>query len=129
MNLFKIGNVNFIKEDFQDNINDYEDIIDIIQEMQEKLDEIAEKVFERMSKIKAYGKTLTLKIKFADFELITRSKTIQGFITDIKTIQYLGQDLLNTEYQDNMKVRLLGLSISNLEFLDNGQGLQLTLDF
>lgn len=40
--LFKIGNVSFYKEDFQDEINDYEDIIDIIFEFQDnlKLEEI-----------------------------------------------------------------------------------------
>ncbi|MGL5634770.1 MAG: hypothetical protein ACRDDL_06900 [Sarcina sp.] len=35
--LFKISNINFYKEDFQDQISDYEDIIDIICEFQDKL--------------------------------------------------------------------------------------------
>lgn len=40
--LFKISGISFIKEEFQDNINDYLDIVDIIKEFEDdlKLEEI-----------------------------------------------------------------------------------------
>ena len=37
MNLFTIDGLSFNKEDFLDNINEYEDIIAIIEELQENL--------------------------------------------------------------------------------------------
>ena len=59
------------------------------------------------------GKTITLKIKYSDFTLQTRSKTLPYFINDKHIILETAKDLL---YQDklNNSVRLLGISLSNL---------------
>jgi len=81
--------------------------------MLEKLDHIAEEVSRRLIKSKVAGKTVTLKIKYSDFSLQTRSKTLPYFITDKAIILETAKDLL---YQEKMKnsVRLLGISLSNL---------------
>ena len=81
--------------------------------MLEKLEKIAEEVAERLQKSKVSGKTVTLKIKYSDFTLQTRSKTLTDYISDKKPILETTKDLL---YQDKMNnsVRLLGISISNL---------------
>ncbi|WP_242157148.1 DNA polymerase IV [Aestuariivivens sediminis] len=81
--------------------------------MLEKLNHIADEVFHRLSKSKIAGKTVTLKIKYSDFSLQTRSKTLPYFISDKSIILETAKDLL---YQDklNNSVRLLGISISNL---------------
>lgn len=81
--------------------------------MLEKLDHIAEEVARRLGKSKVAGKTITLKIKYSDFTLQTRSKTMPYYISDKSIILETAKDLL---YQDKMKnsVRLLGISLSNL---------------
>jgi len=81
--------------------------------MLEKLDHIAEEVAKRLNKSKVSGKTVTLKIKYSDFSLQTRSKTLPYFIKDKTLIFETAKDLL---YQEELSdsVRLLGISLSNL---------------
>ncbi|APG60727.1 DNA polymerase IV [Christiangramia salexigens] len=81
--------------------------------MLERLENIAEEIERRLKKSKVAGKTVTLKIKYSDFTLQTRSKTISYYISDKDLILELAKDLL---YQEKMKnsVRLLGISLSNL---------------
>ncbi len=81
--------------------------------MMERLEEIAAEVEKRLHKSKLAGKTITLKIKYRDFTLQTRSKTLPLFIASKELILDVVKELL---YQEKMKesVRLLGISISNL---------------
>ncbi|WP_303316789.1 DNA polymerase IV [Flavivirga abyssicola] len=81
--------------------------------MLEKLEHIADEVSRRLNKSKVAGKTVTLKIKYSDFTLQTRSKTLQYFINDKSVILETAKDLLYQEKLSN-SVRLLGISISNL---------------
>ncbi len=81
--------------------------------MLEKLDSIAEELENRLKKSKISGKTVTLKIKYSDFSLQTRSKTLPYFITDKSLLLETVRELL---YQEKVKnsVRLLGISVTNL---------------
>lgn len=81
--------------------------------MEEKLLDTAGELERRLKKKKIAGKTVTLKIKYSDFTLQTRSKTLQYFISDKSLIFETAKELL---YQERPKesVRLLGISLSNL---------------
>lgn len=81
--------------------------------MQEQLQAIAEQLSKRLKRYNVAGKTVTLKIKYSDFTLQTRSKTLPYFISDKGLILETATELL---YQERMKesVRLLGISLSNL---------------
>ncbi|MCW9036814.1 DNA polymerase IV [Altibacter sp.] len=81
--------------------------------MLERLEEIAAEVERRLRKSKVAGKTITLKIKYSDFTLQTRSKTLPLYISSQSLIMETVKDLL---FQEKMKesVRLLGISLSNL---------------
>ena len=81
--------------------------------MLEKLKHIAEEVSRRLLKSKVAGKTITLKIKYSDFTLQTRSKTLPYYISDNDMILETAKDLLHQEKMSN-SVRLLGISMSNL---------------
>ena len=81
--------------------------------MLEKLEHIAAEVSRRLTKSKVAGKTVTLKIKYSDFTLHTRSKTLHYFISDKALILETAKDLLYQEKLSN-SVRLLGISMSNL---------------
>jgi DNA polymerase-4 len=81
--------------------------------MLDKLDHIAEEVSKRLITSKVAGKTITLKIKYSDFTLQTRSKTLSYFISDKSMILETAKDLLYQEELSN-SVRLLGISLSNL---------------
>ncbi|GAL62179.1 DNA polymerase IV [Algibacter lectus] len=81
--------------------------------MMEKLEQISEEVTKRLLKSKVAGKTVTLKIKYSDFSLQTRSKTLPYYISDKDIILETAKDLLYQEKMSN-SVRLLGISLSNL---------------
>ena len=99
-----------------------------------KLEIIAKEVEKRLKKSKVAGKTITLKIKYSDFTLQTRSKTLPYYISDKNVIVETVKELL---YQATMKnsVRLLGISLSNLNtnkgkpVLKNEIAVQLKLAF
>ncbi|UOY09116.1 DNA polymerase IV [Muricauda sp. SCSIO 64092] len=81
--------------------------------MLEKLEHIANELERRLKKSKIAGKTITLKIKYSDFTLQTRSKTLPYFISEKGLILEAAKELL---YQAPMQnsVRLLGISLANL---------------
>ncbi len=81
--------------------------------MLEKLEHIATEVSKRLNTSKVAGKTITLKIKYSDFTLQTRSKTLPYFISDKDIILETAKNLLYQEKMNN-SVRLLGISLSNL---------------
>ncbi|MGJ5641639.1 DNA polymerase IV [Formosa sp. S-31] len=81
--------------------------------MLEKLEHIAKEVSRRLTKSKVAGKTITLKIKYSDFTLQTRSKTLPYFISDASIILETAKELLVQDKLIN-SVRLLGISMSNL---------------
>lgn len=104
--------------------------------MMERLDEIASEVEQRLLKRNLAGKTVTLKIRYSDFTIQTRSKTLPLFLSDKELILKVVKELL---FQEKMKesVRLLGISISNLnnevskkkEIPDESIDVQLKLEF
>ena len=81
--------------------------------MIEKLKIIATEVEERLSKIGSRGKTITIKIKYYDFNLETRSRTISNLVQKKSEFFPIISELI---YQKEIlkPVRLLGISISSL---------------
>ncbi len=81
--------------------------------MLEKLEAISKEVSKRLTKSKVAGKTITLKIKYSDFVLQTRSTTLSYYISDEHIIFETAKELL---FQEKLResVRLLGISLSNL---------------
>ncbi len=81
--------------------------------MLEKLERIAGELENRLKKSKIMGKTITLKIKYSDFSIQTRSKTLQNYFNDKNSFFELVKELLYQEELHN-SVRLLGISLTNL---------------
>lgn len=81
--------------------------------MLEKLEHIASELESRLQKNKLAGKTITLKIRYSDFSLNTRSKTLPYYISEKSMLMEHARELLLQESLEN-SVRLLGLTLSNL---------------
>ncbi|MGS2763378.1 DNA polymerase IV [Sinomicrobium sp. M5D2P9] len=97
--------------------------------MLERLEHIAEELEQRLLRNRISGKTITLKIKYSDFTLQTRSKTLAYFIADKSLILEMAKELLYQEKLQN-SVRLLGISLSNLNTQKEEQvAVQLKFDF
>ena len=78
------------------------------------------------------GKTITLKVKYTDFQQITRSKTVDYWIDSAAKIEALYPELVALVELDK-GVRLLGLTLSNLNHDlvkdEEEKSIQLTLEF
>ncbi len=109
--------------------NTFNEDINQIEDMLDRLSKILERVCERLAKIPTGGKTITLKIKYNDFQIQTRSKTQGRFLSDFKDIFPLVEELLHSPETPPKPVRLLGISLSNLDLVEEKGGKQLTLEF
>lgn len=85
----------------------------LLEEMNEELEKIARLVYDRLSRNKLEGRTITLKIKYHDFKQITRSKSFESGISDLETITNTAKELLQNTDPESLKIRLLGISLSN----------------
>lgn len=88
--------------------------------MLERLNNIAEEIERRLKKSDVAGKTITLKIKYSDFTLKTRSKTLPYFVRSKDVILETAKELLFQEKMEN-SVRLLGITLANLNTEDKKQ--------
>jgi DNA polymerase-4 len=80
-----------------------------------ELYKIEKELMSRLEHCQSTGRTITLKVKFADFRQITRSKTLQNYIRDFDTLHREVSDIRKSLKLEGSRIRLLGVSISNLE--------------
>ena len=80
-----------------------------------ELYKIEKGLMERLAHAGTTGKTITVKIKFADFRQLTRSKTLQRYIRDFETLHREVSEIRRSMKLEDVRIRLLGVSISNLE--------------
>jgi DNA polymerase-4 len=63
----------------------------------------------------AYGRTVTVKIKFQDFRQITRSRSHQGMVDTHQLLRQASLDLVRSIYPPEKGIRLVGVTVSNFE--------------
>ena len=80
-----------------------------------ELYKIEKELMERIENVGTTGKTITVKVKFADFRQVTRSKTLQKYIRDFETLHREVSDIRRSMKLEDVRIRLLGVSISSLE--------------
>lgn len=76
---------------------------------------MADDVWAWCEKHGTYGHTVTVKVKFATFKQVTRSKTVMSPITSQALLRDLSIALVRTVYPVSVGVRLVGVSVSKLE--------------
>lgn len=74
---------------------------------------VVTELLERLKRTNFSGNTLTLKIKFHDFNQITRSITQDSELTSMDKILPLAKKLLKEIDYESHPIRLIGLSVSN----------------
>ena len=60
------------------------------------------------------GRTVTVKIKYADFQIVTRSRTLPAPVASREELERTSVELVHTVFPLEKKVRLLGVSLSNM---------------
>jgi DNA polymerase-4 len=84
------------------------------QRLAAELDRIAGYAWVRVERAEVIGRTVTLKVKFGDFTLITRSKSFGDTVPDREAFAAAGQQLLASLIPVRQGIRLLGLGLHNL---------------
>ena len=75
----------------------------------------ANEVWSWCEKASAFGRTVTVKVKFADFQLITRSRTHPAPIARADDLRVASRDLIRGVLPTEKGIRLLGVTMSNFE--------------
>lgn len=89
------------------------DIADL-DEAKRELEPLVAKVWRYCESHDIGAKTVTVKIRFADFQIITRTRTQPAGFHDDSAILAAAQALLEGEHPFRKKVRLLGVTLSSL---------------
>jgi DNA polymerase-4 len=76
--------------------------------------EVAETVERRLKKINTSGRTVTLKVRYSNFEISSRSLTLAHDVQDARDLLQITTSLLDQTEVNYRPVRLLGISVSNL---------------
>ena len=92
-----------------------------------ELDRIAGLAWVRIERAEVSGRTVTLKVKYGDFTIITRSRSFAAPVPDQAAFAAAGQALLAALFPTAKGIRLLGLGLHNLGEGEAGAPLQLAL--
>lgn len=76
---------------------------------------LADKVWQFCAGKQITGRTVTLKVKYADFQQITRSRTLPAPLVDAAALEAVALALLDPLFPVPKGIRLLGVTLSSLE--------------
>ena len=88
--------------------------LDDFNAMVAELQPLVEKVWRYCASASIRGRTVTLKVKFADFSLITRSRSSANPVRDVTELWTVIIELLRALFPLRQPVRLLGVTLSAL---------------
>ncbi|HKL41706.1 MAG TPA: DNA polymerase IV [Clostridia bacterium] len=95
------------------NTRDREQLLEILREMMHE-------VYEIISNKNKVAKTIIIKVKYFDFQVITRSKSNQHYMFEVKNYMSVLEDLFD-KIDFNKNVRLIGVTVSNIKEKENQQ--------
>jgi len=79
-----------------------------------ELDRISQTVWRRIDEKGVSGRTVTLKVKYQDFRIVTRARSLDRAVAGREEFLDIGCTLLRTLLPTPRGIRLLGLTLSNL---------------
>jgi len=110
------------------NESTFADDIDDIDLLLEKLAKQTQNLAQTLEKRELQGKTITVKVKYDNFQQITRSKTLNHATDNYDQIFNVAKRLLLNTDAGKRKVRLLGVSLSSFTDEEILLAVQLELD-
>lgn len=96
-----------IEDTFHEDINSLTDAVGMLERLSVKLE-------ERLQRSGSSGYTVTLKVKYADFDQITRSRTVDWPVSSSADLLRISNELLANTEIGQRPIRLLGLGLSQL---------------
>lgn len=98
-----------------------------LEEANEALAALAEKVWRHVTRHELQGRTVTLKVKFADFHQITRARTLPRAVASEAEMLGMACELAATVLPDPRGARLLGITLSGFDRDEDHDPAQLDL--
>jgi DNA polymerase IV len=74
---------------------------------------MADDVWAWCEKTKSFGRTVTVKVKFADFRQVTRSRSFSAAVARHDLLRQVSVELVRTILPTQKGIRLLGVTVSN----------------
>ena len=84
-------------------------------DLRDTLERIIDIVWDRIAAKQAKGRTVTLKLKFNDFQIATRSRSQAQPVAEKAQFAATARAILEDELPLPMPIRLMGLTLSNLD--------------
>jgi DNA polymerase-4 len=98
------------------------------EDLRRELSRVAGYAWQRIERSEVQGRTVTLKVKYADFSMITRSKSFTSPVPDFASFECAGQALLDALLPVSKGIRLLGLGLHSIIEEDESAPRQLGLE-
>ncbi|MFL2104519.1 DNA polymerase IV [Desemzia sp. FAM 23991] len=95
--------------------NTYNQVLQTDNEVIAELRHLSNRVYQTLVKHQRHGKTVVLKIRYADFETITKRMTLPDYLTNESDIFFYAQNMWYEIGQIEKEVRLLGVTVTNLD--------------
>lgn len=83
--------------------------------LREALERIIDIVWERIERSGAHGRTVSLKLKFIDFQAMSRAKSLPHAVADKDAFARVSRELLDAVLPLPQPIRLMGLTLSALD--------------
>lgn len=89
---------------------------------------MADEVWAWCEKTHAFGRTVTVKIKYADFRIATRSRTLPAPVASQEALRQVSVELVRSVFPPRLGIRLLGVTVSGFEAAGEDEPNQLAFD-
>jgi DNA polymerase-4 len=89
---------------------------------------MADEVWIWCAKTQMYGRTVTVKIKYADFRQVTRRRTVAAPIRSLETLRGVSADLVRMVLPTSKGIRLVGVTVSSFDAGTPPEALQMGFD-
>lgn len=99
---------------FERNLDDWERILDAVPPL-------VDDVHWRVRDDDFLYRTVSIKVRFENFDTYTRDRTLSAYANDRETIERVARELLREFQADERKVRLLGVRVAGLKRTEPGQ--------
>ncbi|MBX5329323.1 MAG: DNA polymerase IV [Candidatus Bathyarchaeota archaeon] len=76
-------------------------------------DRLSEEVLKDVLRQNLYFKTVTVKVRYENFETHTHSKTLPFFTNRLQDLSHIARELLEAYFRPNRKIRLIGVRVSS----------------
>ena len=86
-----------------------------MEDIQKELSGLAQRVVQSLGRHQKVGKTIVVKIRYADFQTLTKRRTLDIPTNDEEVILRIATEIVDQVGELNRGVRLLGITLTNLE--------------